>query len=288
MGLVGESGSGKSTLARLALRLEQPTSGTIRFGGIDITRMHARRLRGVRRDMQLTTVAGSVTEPLRAQHVGDRRSRDERVVELFRLVGLAPEHRNRYPVEFSGGQLQRVAIARALAVKPRLVFLDEAVSSLDVSTKAQVINLLDELQRRLGLEYLFISHDLSTVRHVSDRIAVMYLGRIVEVGPAQEVYDRPKHPYTEALLSAIPVPDPVVQRARRQIVLQGDVPSPANPPAGCRFHTRCPHVMEICRTVDPDPYDTPDGTRVACHLHTSGPELAGASVTTLTPPRAEP
>ncbi len=294
VGLVGESGSGKSTLARVALRLEQPTSGTIIFEGRDITKLGSRALREVRRDMQmvfqdpysslapLTTVAGSIIEPLRAHGVGPRGGRDARVIELLRLVGLSPELRNRYPLEFSGGQLQRVAIARALALEPRLIFLDEAVSSLDVSTKAQVINLLDDLQQKLGLAYLFISHDLSTVRHVSDRIAVMYLGRLVEVGDAAAVYDRPKHPYTEALLSAIPVPDPVVQRSRRRIVLEGDVPSPVNPPAGCRFHTRCPHVMDICRTVDPEPFLTPDGTIVACHLHTSGPELRGRPVTDLT------
>ena len=296
VGLVGESGSGKSTLARVALRLEQPTSGTIEFAGHDITKLRGAALRDVRREMQmvfqdpysslapLSTVAGSITEPLHAHRVGKRGDREDRVVDLLQLVGLSPDLRNRYPLEFSGGQLQRVAIARALALEPRLIFLDEAVSSLDVSTKAQVINLLADLQARLGLAYLFISHDLSTVRHMSDRIAVMYLGRLVEIGEAAAVYEQPKHPYTEALLSAIPVPDPVVQRSRRRIVLTGDVPSPASPPPGCRFHTRCPYVMDVCRSVDPEPYRTADGTTVFCHLHTAGPKLEGRSVTELSAP----
>jgi oligopeptide/dipeptide ABC transporter ATP-binding protein len=214
----------------------------------------------------------------------NRRQREARAGELVTLVGLGPQHLQRYPYQFSGGQLQRLAIARALAINPQLVVCDEPVSSLDVSTQAQVINLMRELQRELGVAYLFIAHDLSVVRHVSDRIAVMYLGRLVEQGPAEAVYTTPKHPYTEALLSAVPVPDPVIQRSRRRIVLSGDVPSPVDPPSGCRFHTRCPFVMDVCRTVDPEATVTPDGTTVHCHLHTTGPVLAGESVRTLRVP----
>ena len=227
------------------------------------------------------TVGSSISEPLRAHEDMNRQQRYERASELVELVGLGPQHLERYPYQFSGGQLQRLAIARALAIKPDLVVCDEPVSSLDVSTQAQVINLMRQLQRDLGVAYLFIAHDLSVVRHVSDNIAVMYLGRIVEQGPAEAVYNAPKHPYTEALLSAVPVPDPVEQRSRTRIVLTGDVPSPVDPPPGCRFHTRCPFVMDICRTVDPEDTITPDGTTVACHLHTSGPTLAGASVRTI-------
>jgi oligopeptide/dipeptide ABC transporter ATP-binding protein len=211
----------------------------------------------------------------------NRREREDRAAELVGLVGLGRQHLQRYPYQFSGGQLQRLAIARALAINPQLVVCDEPVSSLDVSTQAQVINLMRSLQRELGVAYLFIAHDLSVVRHVSDRIAVMYLGRIVEQGPAETVYTSPKHPYTEALLSAVPIPDPVVQRSRQRVVLAGDVPSPVDPPPGCHFHTRCPFVMDVCRTVDPESYLTPDGTTVACHLHTTGPMLAGETVRSL-------
>jgi oligopeptide/dipeptide ABC transporter ATP-binding protein len=197
---------------------------------------------------------------------------------LLDLVGMSPDYLTRYPSELSGGQLQRAGVARALAVEPKLLVLDEPVSSLDVSTQAQVVNLFGELQERLHISMLFIAHDLSVVRHVSERIAVMYLGRIVEEGTAREVYASPKHPYTEALLSAIPIPNPVRQRQRSRVVLEGDVPSPADPPSGCRFHTRCPYVMDVCRTEDPTAFTTPDGTTVYCHLHTAGPRLAGASV----------
>jgi oligopeptide/dipeptide ABC transporter ATP-binding protein len=294
LGLVGESGSGKSTTARLVVRLLEPTAGSVVLDGHDVTAMPAGELRRARRSMQMVfqdpyssldpraTIAETVGEPLEVHdHIGGR-ERDERVSALLEQVGLGGHLLRRYPHEFSGGQRQRIALARALALNPRLVVCDEPVSSLDVSTQSQVINLLIDLQQRLGLTYLFIAHDLSVVRHISDRIAVMYLGRIVEEGPAEEVYMRPTHPYTEALLSAIPVPDPAVQRSRPRIVLKGDVPSPLSPPSGCRFHTRCPHAMDICRAVDPEPYRTTDGTTVACHLHTEGPRLAGAPVTVLT------
>ncbi|MEX1008116.1 MAG: oligopeptide/dipeptide ABC transporter ATP-binding protein [Acidimicrobiia bacterium] len=293
VGLVGESGSGKTTLARVLLRLLDPTAGTITFDGSDITTIPERKIRGLRRGMQLVfqdpyssfdplaTIADSLAEPMRNYLDLDAKGRAERIGELLRTVRLNPEHRNRYPREFSGGQLQRVAVARALALSPKLLVLDEPVSSLDVSIQADVINLLADLQSELGLAYLFIAHDLALVRHVSTRIAVMYLGRIVEHGAAAEVYNRPKHPYTEALLSAIPIPNPVRQRVRERIVLEGDIPSPAAPPPGCHFHTRCPHAMEVCRTIDPPAFQTPDGTTVFCHLHTEGPHLAGDSVLSL-------
>jgi oligopeptide/dipeptide ABC transporter ATP-binding protein len=294
LGLVGESGSGKSTVGRVLLRLVAPTAGTVVFDGTDITALPERRLRALRQGMQLVfqdpfssfdplaTIADSLAEPMRTYLDLDAAGREARIAELLRTVRLNPDHRNRYPREFSGGQLQRIAIARALALSPKLLVLDEPVSSLDVSIQADVINLLGDLQDELGIAYLFIAHDLALVRHVSSRIAVMYLGRIVEEGPAGAVYDAPKHPYTEALLSAIPVPDPLRQRQRARIVLEGDIPSPAAPPPGCRFHTRCPHAFEPCATVDPPEFVTPDGTRVACHLHTDGPRLAGDSVVRLT------
>jgi oligopeptide/dipeptide ABC transporter ATP-binding protein len=293
VGLVGESGSGKSTVGRLLLRLLEPTAGTVTFDGDDITHLPERKLRALRRGMQLVfqdpyssfdplaTIADSLAEPMKSYLDLDAKGRSDRVAELLRTVRLNPEHRNRYPREFSGGQLQRIAVARALALSPKVLVLDEPVSSLDVSIQADIINLLADLQDELGLAYLFIAHDLAVVRHVSSRIAVMYLGRIVEEGPAAEVYGRAKHPYTEALLSAIPVPNPRRQRERERIVLEGDIPSAAAPPAGCRFHTRCPHVMDVCRTVDPPEFVTPDGTTVFCHLHTDGPELAGEPVRVL-------
>jgi oligopeptide/dipeptide ABC transporter ATP-binding protein len=293
LGLVGESGSGKSTVARLVLRLVEPTAGTVMVGTGEVTALDKRGLRDARRDMQMVfqdpyssldprqTIAETIGEPLEV-HLGMRgTARDDRVRQLLAQVGMGPFAMRRYAYEFSGGQRQRIAIARALALDPKLLVLDEPVSSLDVSTQSQVINLLTDLQDRLGLTYLFIAHDLSVVRHISDHIAVMYLGRVVEQGTAEEIYTRPRHPYTEALLSAIPVPDPAFQRTRERIVLRGDVPSPLAPPSGCSFRTRCRYAMDVCATEDPPAFTTPGGTMVACHLHVTGPTLAGAPITGL-------
>jgi oligopeptide/dipeptide ABC transporter ATP-binding protein len=289
LGLVGESGSGKSTTARLVLRLVAPTAGTITFDGTDLRALDDRTLRRARRRAQMVfqdpyssldprrTIAESVGEPLEVHEGLGRRDRDERVAGLLEQVGLGRHALGRYPHEFSGGQRQRIAIARALAPGPDLLVCDEPLSSLDVSTQSQVINLLVDLRERLGIATLFISHDVSVVRHLAHRIAVMYLGRIVEIGPAEEIATRPTHPYTHALLSAVPVPDPTVER-RRRIVLAGDPPSPVDPPTGCRFHPRCPWVMDVCRAVDPPPYTAATGTTVYCHLHTDGPALAGATI----------
>ncbi len=303
LGLVGESGSGKSTTGRALLRLIEPDEGSsIRFEGTDITHLRQRRLRPLRRHLQMvfqdpyssldpsSVVADSIGEPLEV-HDGVRgRERDERVAELLEHVGLRRHHLERYPYEFSGGQRQRIAIARAIALNPKLVVLDEAVSALDVSTQNQIINLLEDLRAEFDIAYLFIAHDLSVVRHISDRVAVMYLGHVVEEGPTARVYERPGHPYTEALLSAVPVPDPVTQRGRRRILLPGDLPDPTDPPPGCVFHTRCAYVMEVCRTEIPPTVPMAGGGEAACHLHTSGPRLGGASVTDLPLPerRASP
>ncbi len=294
LGLVGESGSGKSTLGRLALRLIEPTSGRITLEGTDITDLDGSELRLVRRNIQMVfqdpyssldphaTIADSVGEPLHT-HLGMRgKERDDRVTELLERVRLSRRYLDRYPHEFSGGQLQRIALARALALNPKVIVADEPVSSLDVSTQAQVLELLMELQSELGLTYLFISHDLSVVDRISERVAVMYLGRIVEIGRTAEVIGNPQHPYTQALLSAVPVPDPA--RANRgRIVLMGDPPSPANPPSGCRFRTRCPHVMDVCSAVDPPATLTAGGTTVYCHLHAA--DGAEAVSVALDPPR---
>ena len=295
LGLVGESGSGKSTIARLVLRLMPPTDGRVYFEGNDITATTGASLRALRPKMQLVfqdpyssfdpqaRVIKSVTEPLRA--IGrSTRECNARAADLFDLVGLAQEHLERYPRELSGGQLQRAGIARALATDPKLVVMDEPVSALDVSTQAQAINLLEELQNELGIAFLFIAHDLAVVRHVSDRIAVMYLGQLVEEGPADALYTAPTHPYTHALLSAIPVPNPRIQRTRPKLVLRGEIPSPANPPSGCRFRTRCPYAMPICAEVEPQPFVTPSGLTPRCHLHTAGPVLAGAPISSLPSP----
>jgi oligopeptide transport system ATP-binding protein len=279
LGLVGESGCGKTTTGRCILQLERPTSGSVRFEGQELTTLSAAALRAVRRRIQVIfqdpysslnprmTVSQIVGEPLLVHRlVPDAAAQAARVQELLRQVGLLPQHGRRYPHELSGGQRQRVGVARALALEPSLIICDEPVSALDVSIQAQIINLLEDLRRDLGLTYLFVAHDLSVVRHISDRVAVMYLGRIVELADRQALYEAPRHPYTKALLSAVPIPDPVVEAQRERVVLGGEVPSPLNPPRGCAFHPRCPIAVEECHRLRPVLRDLDAGHQAACHL----------------------
>ena len=277
LGLVGESGCGKSTLGRLILRLEEPTAGQIFFENDDILQYDMERLRQLRRQMQIIfqdpysslnprkTVGSIILEPLVIHHIGTKKEREERVLKLMEVVGLRPEHINRYPHEFSGGQRQRIGIARALALNPKLIIADEPVSALDVSIQAQVLNLMADLQEEFHLTYLFIAHDLSVVEHISDRVAVMHLGRVAELALSEDLYRSPKHPYTQALLSANPLPDPTVERKR--IILQGEVPSPIHPPPGCNFHTRCPYRFEPCDKEVPQFKEIEPNHWVACYLY---------------------
>ena len=285
LGLVGESGCGKTTTGRAIIQLYKPTSGHVYFNDgeeaddVDLTTLKGERMRRMRRRMQMIfqdpyaslnprmTIGKIISEPLEVHNIARGKERRERVEELLQVVGLNPYFINRYPHEFSGGQRQRVGVARSLAVNPSLIICDEPISALDVSIQAQIINLLEELQAEYGLTYLFIAHDLSVVRHISDRVAVMYLGKIMELTTREEVFENPLNPYTQALLSAIPIPDPLVEEKRRRIILEGDVPSPANPPTGCNFSSRCPRVMDICREAEPEFKDVGSDHFVACHLY---------------------
>jgi oligopeptide/dipeptide ABC transporter ATP-binding protein len=278
LGLVGESGCGKSTAGRTIIRLYEPTSGQIIFEGQDVTNAHGDDLLNLRRKMQMIfqdpyaslnprmTVGDIVGEGLDIHKLASGQARTDRIYELLEVIGLNPEHANRFPHEFSGGQRQRIGIARALSVNPRLIICDEPISALDVSIQAQIVNMLEELQEKMGLTYLFIAHDLSMVKHISHRIAVMYLGRIVEMAESFELYKNPQHPYTQALLSAIPIPDPRVEATRKRIVVQGNVPSPIDPPSGCYFRTRCPYAKAVCAEQDPQLKEFGNNHVAACHL----------------------
>ena len=276
LGLVGESGCGKSTAGRAILQLYKPTAGKVVFKGENIVDLPGEQMRQLRRQMQMIfqdpyaslnprqTVADIIGEPIKVHGLAEGKGRQERVLDLLRRVGLNPYHANRYPHEFSGGQRQRIGIARALAVQPEFIVADEPISALDVSIRAQIINLMEDLQSEFGLTYLFIAHDLSVVRHISDRVAVMYLGKIVELADRNELYANPMHPYTEALLSAVPIPDPMAEMQRQRIILTGDVPSPINPPRGCHFHTRCPLAIAACKEIDPPLQEKSPGHWAAC------------------------
>src|SRR5919199_6163049 len=278
LGLVGESGCGKSTTGRAILQLYRPTGGNVFFDGVDLTQIGGERLRRMRRHMQMIfqdpyaslnprmTVGNIIGEPLEIHNLAKGKAKQERVQELLRIVGLNPFFMNRSPHEFSGGQRQGIGIARALGVEPSFIVCDEPVSALDVSIQAQVINLLEELQAQFNLTYLFIAHDLSVVRHISDRVAVMYVGKIVELTTRDLLYERPLHPYTKALLSAVPIPDPAIERRRQRIILTGDVPSPVNPPTGCRFHPRCPWAQDLCRDKEPELLEVEPNHYAACHF----------------------
>jgi len=279
LGLVGESGSGKTTIGRTLIRLYKPSAGQILFGDYDLAKMDGEALRQMRRRVQMVfqdpyaslnprfTIGSLIAEPMHIYNIGSKSEIRDKTAELLRVVGLRSEYIDRYPHEFSGGQRQRIAVARALSINPEFIVMDEPVSALDVSVRAQVLNLLQRLQQQFNLTYLFVSHDLSVVRHVADRIAVMYLGKIVEISDREELYAAPKHPYTQALLSAIPIPDPQVEKRRQRIILSGDLPSPINIPPGCRFHTRCPMAQQICREVEPA-FEAKEGHEhyAACHF----------------------
>jgi len=282
LGLVGESGCGKTTAGRTMVRLYEPTDGEMVYEGTNIYDLGENSMLQIRRKVQMMfqdpyaslnprmTVSDIVGEPIDIHHLaGSRKERAERIHELLRMVGLSPEHANRYPHEFSGGQRQRIGFARSLAVEPDFIVLDEPISALDVSIQAQVVNLLEDLQDKMALTYLFIAHDLSMVKHISDRVAVMYLGKLVELAGSEELYRHPVHPYTRALLSAIPIPDPDIETERKRIILEGDVPSPIDPPSGCRFRTRCPEAQEVCREETPLLVEVGPGHSVACHLNRS-------------------